>query len=201
MRYNALRNIFELLFLPLYLVMPVPAIASVSVLDEYQVASDASAVGHYAAMVMSSLNTLSQTSDQVRQVTQLDDLMTKEQQLADECNKYCDLATAQRLNAELHSVNNKIVQNFNKFSGMVSQSINNIDDIKSLLMSSTSVVGVKEATLSIQRSAAATQRETHATLMQIESLLINQHAENEVHDLQAHQETNSIYQGFGNEAL
>lgn len=201
MHYTALRNTFGLLFLPLYLVMPMHATASVSVIDEYQADSDVNAMSTYALMIASSLNKLSQTSDQVRQVTQLDDLMTREQQLADECNKYCDSATAQRLDAELHSVNTKIVQNFNKFSGMVAQSINNIEDIKVLLTSSTSVVGVKEATLSIQRSAAATQQETHATLMQIESMLINQHAENEVRDMQAHQETNSIYQGFNNEGL
>ena len=126
MQYKALNKIIRLLFLPLYLVVPISAIASVPVVDEYQAISDANAISNYLEMVKSSLTTLSQTSDQISQVAQLDDLMAQEQKLADQCNKYCNADTSAALDAALKTVNDEIVQNFNKFSGMVSTSISNI---------------------------------------------------------------------------
>jgi hypothetical protein len=163
--YNMLK--VYLIILPCLLINM--ALASVSVIDQSNLAQEQDAIRSYISNINNALNSITSTLDSNTQLDAIHSILRYEDNLIGLCQNSCTNQSRNDITNSIDRLNRQITDNFNQYMGNLNNKVSSIKSIEALLSSSNK--NTKEANLALQK---ATQKEL---------LLLNNNLENILHIL------------------
>ena len=145
------------------------ALASVSVIDQSNLAQEQDAIRSYISKINNALNSITSTLDTNIQLDAINSILTYEDSLISLCQNSCTNQSRNEITNSIDRLNRQITDNFNQYVSNLNNKASSIKSIEALLSSSNK--NTKEATLALQK---ATQKEL---------LLLNNNLENILHIL------------------